>query len=115
MLKTRARNLRKNQTDAEKSLWRYLRNRGLNGYKFRRQHPVGPYIADFVCVEKGLIVELDGGQHALRHEKDLKRSAYLEASGFQILRFWNNQVLKEIAAVLEVIASALEGKGAPSP
>ncbi|MDZ7832457.1 MAG: endonuclease domain-containing protein [Desulfobacterales bacterium] len=115
MTKTRARNLRKNQTDAEKCLWRYLRNRGLKNHKFRRQHPVGPYIADFACVEKGLIVELDGGQHALQAEDDAGRTAYLQSRGFQVLRFWNNQVLTETAAVLEMIVAVLEGSNTPSP
>ena len=115
MIKTRARNLRRYQTDAEKRLWRYLRNRGLEGRKFRRQHPVGPYIVDFACLEKRLIIELDGGQHALQSEKDAERTEYLESRGFRVLRFWNNQVLKETSAVLEVILSVLAENDTPSP
>jgi adenine-specific DNA-methyltransferase len=108
MNKTRARELRKNPTDAEKALWKHLRLRQLGGYKFRRQQPLGPYIVDFVCSEKRLIVELDGGQHAEQVAYDEARTAWLEAQGFRILRFWNNDVLKEIDAVKEVIAKELD-------
>ncbi|MCK8601984.1 endonuclease domain-containing protein [Desulfoferrobacter suflitae] len=113
-MKEKARALRKNQTDAEKLLWRHLRNRQLAGRKFRRQHPIGPFVADFVCLECGLIVELDGGQHSVQVEKDEARTKYLESNGFKVVRFWNNQVLGEIEAVLTVIRGMLESD-LPSP
>ena len=109
---TKARELRKNPTVAEQKLWKHLRHRQLNVYKFRRQHPVGSYIVDFVCLEKRLIIEVDGGQHSEQVDYDLERSAWLEVQGFRVLRFWNNEVLKEIEVVKEVIAEALR---LPSP
>jgi very-short-patch-repair endonuclease len=117
-LKSRARVLRKNLTDAERLLWRHLRNRNLSGYKFRRQHPLGPFIADFVCTDGRLIVELDGGQHALSVEEDSRRSAYMKSEGYRVVRFWNDQVLKETTAVSESILRCLEGddpSSRPSP
>ena len=88
----RARILRKNSTDAERKLWQHLRRYQINGYKFRRQHPIGPYVVDFVCFEKRLIIEVDGGQHAQQVEDDNARTEWLQSQGFQVLRFWNNQV-----------------------
>jgi very-short-patch-repair endonuclease len=104
-------------TDAERRLWYYLRDRRLGGWKFRRQYPVGPYIVDFICPEKNLIIEVDGGQHAENEEMDLQRSAYLNKMGYRVFRFWNNQVLQETEAVLEAILAVLaEGKqNSPSP
>lgn len=113
-MKDRARELRRNLTDAESLLWRSLRNRQVSGCKFRRQHPIGPFIPDFVCVERKLIIEVDGGQHATSVSEDTKRSNYLRNKGYQILRFWNNQVLEETDAVLDLILSALNDD-APSP
>ena len=107
-----ARTLRKNQTDAENWLWRNLRNRDLGGWKFRRQYWIGNYIVDFVCVEKKLIIELDGGQHAIQVEQDDQRSEFLKGKGYQVIRFWNNEVLQEGEAVLNVILSHLNN---PSP
>jgi very-short-patch-repair endonuclease len=101
------KNLRKNQTDAETLLWRRLRNRQLEGFKFRRQHSFDPYIVDFVCIEKRLIVELDGGQHALAVEADEHRTKFLEQKGFRVVRFWNNEVLGNTEAVLERIFELL--------
>lgn len=106
-MKQKARMLRKNMTDAEQLLWRHLRNRELAGYKFRRQKPIGLFIVDFVCVEKSVVVEVDGGQHASQLEADEERSRYLEKKGFRVLRFWNNEVLNEIELVLSFILSAL--------
>lgn len=103
----KARELRKNSTDAEKKLWNHLRLRQLGGYKFRRQHPLGPYIVDFICLEKRLLIEVDGGQHSERVDYDKERTAWLEAQGFRVLRFWNNEILNEIDVVKEVIAEAL--------
>ncbi len=93
MRQSSARRLRKHPTDAERLLWRHLRLRQLGGYKFRRQQPLGPYIVDFVCLAKRLIVEVDGGQHAEQAEEDAQRTAWLEAQGFRVLRFWNTEVL----------------------
>ena len=95
--------LRQTQTDAERRLWRRLRNRSVAGCKFRRQHPVGPYICDFVCIDRQLVIEVDGGQHAIQIEKDEARTTYLESKGFTVMRFWNHEVLTETAAVLERI------------
>ena len=104
----RARGLRRTQTDAEHKLWQQLRGRQVGAAKFRRQHPIGPYFADFCSVEDRLVVELDGGQHAETRETDEKRTAFLEAHGFHVLRFWDHEVLKEMQSVLERIAEALQ-------
>lgn len=109
----KARELRKNPTESEQILWKHLRLRQLGGYKFRRQQPLGPYFVDFVCLEKKLIVEVDGGQHSEQVAYDSERSAWLGAQGFRILRFWNNEVLKEIEVVKEVIAETLGGRFTP--
>ena len=103
--------LRRNQTDAELRLWMRLRSRQLSGYRFRRQHPVGPYVVDFICIEAGLVVEVDGGQHSLDKERDQLRTEYLERAGFRVVRFWNNDVLLNTANVLEEITRELR----PSP
>ncbi|GLQ49526.1 endonuclease domain-containing protein [Dyella flava] len=110
----RARGLRRNMTDAEHLLWRYLRNRHLMGSKFRRQHEIDRYIVDFVCPEASLIVELDGGQHAEMMAADADRTRRLESLGYRVLRFWNNDVLTNIEAVLEVILGAV-ARVAPHP
>jgi len=102
-----ARELRRNQTDSEKLLWSRLRNRQLEGRKFRRQQIIGPYIADFLCLEPKLIVELDGGQHVEQQDSDAARTAYLSAMGYQVLRFWNNEAISNIEAVLESIRQAI--------
>ena len=104
-------------TDAERRLWRHLRNRELGGWKFRRQYPVGPYIVDFICVEKNLVIEVDGGKHAEKEELDIQRSEYLNKMGYRVFRFWNNQVLQETEAVLETILAILmnEKRNSPSP
>jgi very-short-patch-repair endonuclease len=93
--KVRAKQLRKSSTDAERLLWRVLRSRQIAGYKFRRQQPLGEFIVDFVCLEKRLVVEVDGGQHteALQAAHDSERSAWLEQQGFSVLRFWDHEVL----------------------
>ncbi|OOZ35999.1 endonuclease domain-containing protein [Solemya velesiana gill symbiont] len=107
-LTNRARELRRNQTDAEQLLWRSLKSRQLNGCKFRRQFPIHPYIVDFVCLSENLVVDLDGGQHTEQLEYDEKRTAFLESNGYRVVRFWNNEVLKELPAVLEEIARQLD-------
>ena len=86
-LTNKARTLRKDQTDVEQLLWKYLRNRQLYKYKFRRQFPIEPYVADFACLELKLIIELDGGQHANRINYDDQRSLFLEQRGFKVIRF----------------------------
>jgi very-short-patch-repair endonuclease len=102
--KSFARQLRHRSTDAERRLWSKLRDRRLGGCKFRRQHPIGPYIADFVCTESYLIVELDGGQHFSRQKRyDQARDAWLAQQGYRVLRFPDNVVLKEVESVLQVI------------
>ena len=117
MTRQLARALRKRLTDAERLLWGHLRDRRLGGWKFKRQYPVGPFIVDFICVEKNLVIEVDGGQHAENEEQDLERSAYLNKMGYRVCRFWNNQVLQETESVLEAIFAILaEGKqNSPSP
>jgi very-short-patch-repair endonuclease len=112
-----ARTLRKQMTDAERRLWRHLRNRELGGWKFRRQYPVGPFIVDFICLEKNVVIEVDGGQHDENKELDLQRSAYLNRMGYRVLRFWNNEVLQETEAVLSSIFAKLSetDKNSPSP
>jgi very-short-patch-repair endonuclease len=108
----RARELRKNMTDAERLLWSRLRRRQVHGLRFRRQHPIGPFIADFACHQAGLVIELDGGQHALAKDKDAARTRWLERSGYRVLRFWNHDVLTQIDAVAQVVATAAQ---APPP
>ncbi len=103
----RARGLRQTMTDAEQRLWRHLRNRQLAGWKFRRQHEVGNYIVDFVCTETMLVVELGGGQPANQVACDERRTQQLQALGYRVLRFWNNDALMNIESVLEVILGAL--------
>lgn len=111
----RAKALRMQQTEAEKMLWRHLRNRQLESCKVRRQHPIGKYIVDLVCIEKRLIIEIDGGQHMEQTEYDAVRSAFLEAQGYSVLRFWNNDVLNRMNEVLGVICAALGAAPLPPP
>lgn len=103
----RARGLRRNQTDAEQTLWWRLRNRQLHGAKFRRQHQIGRYIVDFCCLEQKLVVELDGGRHADHSEADQQRTKVLEQQSYRVIRFWNHEVSANIDGVLEQIAQAL--------
>ena len=106
-LKELARNLRANSTDAERKLWQFLRKRHMGGYKFRRQVVIEPYIADFVCFEKKLIVELDGSQHLLQKNEDELREEILKKKGYSILRFWNDEVLLKTESVTEKIYTKL--------
>jgi very-short-patch-repair endonuclease len=105
-LRQRARDLRRNSTHAERHLWFNLRAKRL-GFKFKRQVPIGMYIVDFVCLEKHLIIELDGGQHMENQTYDTKRTIWLNEHGFNVLRFWNHDVLQQTASVIEVILKAL--------
>jgi very-short-patch-repair endonuclease len=108
LIRARARVLRKNPTKTEKILWGHLRFWQVDGYKFRRQQPLGKYIVDFVCLEKKLIIELDGGQHAEQSSYDAERDAWLRDQGFSVLRFWNNDVLQNLSGVKDTILSKME-------
>ncbi len=113
-LRLRARQLRNNATDAERHLWRYLRNRHFGGHRFRRQMPMAGYVADFACPGLKLVIELDGGQHLRNSGYDQVRTALLERQGYRVLRYWNDDVLVRTAAVLEDILRAIEqGNGTP--
>ena len=105
----RARFLRREETDAEYRLWRRLSGRELGGYKFVRQAPLGPYIADFLCRAERLVVEIDGEQHA-DDDRDVRRTAFLNENGYSVLRFWNHEVLREREAVLDAISAVLMGR-----
>jgi very-short-patch-repair endonuclease len=107
MANNNARYLRAHQTNAETALWRLLRDRRFEGHKFRRQHPIGPFIADFACIELRLVLEVDGGQH-VEFEHDARRTAWLESRGWRVVRFWNNDVRQNSGGVVEVILSAIE-------
>ena len=113
--KQRRRELRRNQTDAEKILWQKLRNRQLYGMKFFRQYSFEAYILDFYCPKLKLAIELDGGQHAEedRHEYDEHRSKYLKAHGIEVMRFWNNEVMRNMDGVLSRIEERLTPPGLP--
>ncbi len=106
-MRDRASELRKTPTEAERLLWKYLRRRQLDGHRFRRQHPIGPYVVDLYCFEARLAIELDGGQHSEQTERDAERTAFLESEGVRVLRFWNSEVLGDIEAVQHVIMEAL--------
>ena len=98
-----ARRLRREQTDAERLLWRHLRGRRMRNAKFRRQHPIGPYFADFCSIERRLVIELDGSQHADLSLEDENRTAFLKSRDYRVLRFWNDQVLVDVDEVLKTI------------
>jgi very-short-patch-repair endonuclease len=113
--KTRlARQLRKNSTLVERKLWRYLRSRSLGGFKFVRQEPIGPYVVDFICREKRLVVEVDGGQHA-ESARDTVRDQWLLEHRYRVLRFWNNEVLGNIEGVWQTIFAATLAAAPPHP
>ena len=112
-LKNNSRLLRKSMTDVEKRLWQEIRLRQVEGFKFRRQFPIGRYIVDFACPERKLIVELDGGQHAEQESYDSDRTKWLESQGYRVVRFWNNEVLTNLEGVKESIYNAISGNGDP--
>lgn len=114
-LRERRKGLRRSQTEAEKLLWNKLRGRQIRGLKFFRQFSVGPYILDFFCPQIKLAVELDGGQHAEEENKeyDAIRTDYLKGIGIEVLRFWNNEVMKNIEGVLHVIEERLNSSPPP--
>jgi len=103
----RARELRATPTDAERALWRALRSARFLGLPFRRQHPIGPYFVDFVCLEARLVVEVDGAQHAMRRPQDRRRSAWLRGLGYEVIRFTDREVLMELGSVETATWAAL--------
>jgi very-short-patch-repair endonuclease len=105
--RARVRTLRQNMTEAERRVWQILRSHQMKGYKFRRQVPIGRYIADFVCHEARLIVEIDGGQHDRLSPREAERSGFLQHEGYRILRFWNNEVLANLDGLHKTIADEL--------
>jgi len=106
-LTERARTLRKNLTDAEKYLWKHLRMNQLDNLRFRRQAPIDQYVVDFICFEKRLIIEADGGQHN-DSESDRIRDSYLKEQGFRVMRFWNHDILSNVQGVLEMIRASCQ-------
>ena len=114
-MNNRARMLRQLSSDAENRLWHFLRNRQLARLKFRRQMPMGPYIVDFACVQARLIIEADGGQHLEQIAFDDRRTAFLSARGFEVLRYWNDDILRDTERVLEDILYHLEKRPSPRP
>ena len=109
-----ARKLRSQMTDAERKLWFALKDRRFQSFKFRRQVPVGPYVADFLTFESRLVVEVDGGQHA-ESDRDAKRDRWFAESNFRVMRFWNNEVLSNLEGVLTVLAAELANTPHPAP
>jgi len=105
--------MRRLPTDAEALLWKHLRGGRLIEFKFKRQQPIGDFIVDFACFERRLVIEVDGGQH--QAEIDEARTQLLEAQGFKVLRFWNNEVLRSVEAVLESIIRTLRESPSPQP
>ena len=114
-LTSAAKELRKNSTEAERVMWRHLRLKQMGGLKFRRQEQIGHFIVDFVCYERHLVIEADGGQHAVDREKDAERTCWLEAQGFRVLRFWNHEILTNTAGVLAVIWRQCHAPLPPAP
>jgi len=106
-----ARKNRKNPTPAEKKLWAHLKDRQVKGVKFRRQHAIGNYVPDFCAVKEKLIIELDGSQHLEQTEYDAERTKYFESLGYRVIRFWNNQIMKELDGVILVIIHTLDEIG----
>ena len=113
MRNPRAKQLRRDMTDAERRLWSVLRDRRLANYKFRRQRPVGRFILDFACLEHRVAIEVDGGQHA-DSGRDQRRTAWLEAQGWRVLRFWNNDVLANPEGIADTILREIGSEPSPS-
>jgi very-short-patch-repair endonuclease len=112
--RSRARALRHDMTSAERRIWSRLRAHRFQGFSFRRQVPIGSYIVDFLCPEARLIIEIDGGQHAVQTNRDAVRESWLREQGFVILRFWNNEVLTKLSGVLHRVAESLRQPAPPS-
>jgi very-short-patch-repair endonuclease len=110
-----ARILRRNLTDAERTLWQKLRHKQLKNLKFRRQQQIGPYIVDFVTFEKKVVIEVDGGQHAVEKDEDRERERWLQGQGFEVVRYWNNHILESIESVMEDIVRRVSKHRPPSP
>jgi very-short-patch-repair endonuclease len=108
MFRERARELRQRSTDSERRLWHWLRNRQIDGVKFRRQVPIGSYVVDFMAADRRLIIEIDGGQHTVQQDYDQRWTAWLEGQGYQVIRFWSNEVLANTEGVIEAISIALK-------
>ena len=104
---SRARVLRRTTTDPERILWTHLKNRQIAGYKIRRQYPIDPYVVDFVCLERRVVIEIDGSDHASKVQADLQRTAWLEGQGFRVIRFWSNEVRENVEGVLVEIERIL--------
>ena len=111
----RSRELRNNATEAERKLWIQISARKLAGVRFNRQFPIGPFICDFVSRTAKLVIEVDGGQHAVDVEKDQSRTAFLEAQGYRVIRFWNNDVVERIEGVVSEIERVLADMPSPDP
>jgi very-short-patch-repair endonuclease len=109
-----ARRLRRDSTSAESRLWNGLRSRAIDGHKFVRQQPISRYVVDFICRERRLVIELDGGQHA-DNPRDLIRDQWLREHNYRVLRFWNNDVMSNMDGVLETIAESLRAETPPHP
>ena len=107
LMRDRARELRKNQTEAEQKLWQAIKKNQVNGVKFRRQYCIGYYIVDFISLTYKLIIEVDGGQHLEKADYDIVRTEYLTALGYKVIRFWNNEIFEELDSVLESINNAI--------
>ena len=110
-----AKGLRRRSTDAERLLWQHLRARQLSGLKFRRQQPIGRYVVDFVCLDTGVVIEVDGGHHGEKKDQDRVRDQWLEDEGFTVLRFWDHDVLMNVEGVLEVTRKACLDHPPPAP
>jgi very-short-patch-repair endonuclease len=110
----RAKELRSNLTEAESRLWYFLRRNHL-GCRFRRQHPIGPYVADFACLRPRIVIELDGGQHLQQHHYDEARDKFMRERGFVVLRFWSNEMLERSESVLQVIWGEIESRKKTPP
>ena len=114
MANRNARQLRKAMTNAERRLWSALRDRQLNGFKFRRQRPIGPFIVDFACIERRPVVEADGGQHC-DNEADRRRTGWLTDRGWIVIRFWNHDILRNLDGVREKLLEHLDRRGSDQP
>jgi very-short-patch-repair endonuclease len=111
----RARAPRQDMTEAEKQIWQILRSRQMEGHKFRRQVPIGRYIADFVCHDARLIVEIDGGQHDSSSPREIQRTEFLQNEGYRVLRFWNDEIRENLDGVHHTIVDALAMSAPPKP
>jgi very-short-patch-repair endonuclease len=112
---SKSRELRRDSGRAEKICWDLLRDRRINGVKFRRQHPIGPYFADFACVSKKLVVEVDGEHHAFQVERDARRTAAMEREGWRVIRFWANEVVQNREGIWSAIEIALNDRSSVTP